>query len=130
MAYSVDLRVKVLEYIKNGNDRKEASRIFGVSLRSIARWLKMDKQGSVQDPKPKRPWKKIDPKELLMQVEAHPEYKLEDFARIFQVKAPSIFNAFKVLKITRKKRVIYTENEAKRSASYIWTRLPNTIKRS
>ena len=72
MAYSVDLRVKVLAYIKSNNNRKDACKIFGISLRTLVRWLKMEKQGSIVDPKPHRPWKKIDADKLLKSVEENP----------------------------------------------------------
>jgi transposase len=40
-AYSKNLRLKVLEAVDRGMDRREVARIFGVSLPSIKRWLKM-----------------------------------------------------------------------------------------
>ena len=55
MAYSVDLRKKVVSYIKAGNKRKEAAEIFGVSLRAIVRWIGMDRDGSLYDAIPNRP---------------------------------------------------------------------------
>lgn len=128
MAYSVDLRLKVLSYTKSTNDRKEACKIFGISLRTLVRWLKMEKQGSIVDPKPKRPWKKIDADKLLKAVEENPGKTLSYFAELFKVKTSSMFNAFKVLKITRKKRLIYTENEMKKSVEYFWQRSPNIQK--
>jgi transposase-like protein len=38
--YSKDLRLKVLDAVERGIDRKEVARVFGVSLPSIKRWLK------------------------------------------------------------------------------------------
>ena len=128
MAYSVDLRVKVLAYIKSNNNRKDACKIFGVGLRTLVRWLKMEKQGSIVDPKPHRPWKKIDADKLLKSVEENPGKTLSYFAEVFKVKTSSMFNAFKVLKKKKKKRLICTENETKKSVEYFWQRSPNIQK--
>jgi len=130
MAYSIDLRVKLLAYVKEGNSRKDACKIFGVSLRTLVRWLGMEKQGCLADPKPKRPWKKIDAEKLLKAVEENPGKTLSYFAELFGVKPSSMFNAFKVLKITRKKRLIYTESGAKRNVKYSQRRLPTTLMKS
>ena len=43
--YSEDLRVKVVEFLKKGHTIKETAKIFGVSMRSISIWKKMDKEG-------------------------------------------------------------------------------------
>ena len=128
MSYSVDLRLKVLDYLKSGNSRKDTCCIFGISLRTLVRWLKMEKQGSLVDPKPHRPWKKIDADKLLKAVEENPSKTLTYFAEIFKVKVSSIYNAFRVLKITRKKRVICTKSEMKKSVEYFWQRSLNTQK--
>lgn len=126
MAYSVDLRVKVLSYVRVSNNRLEASKIFGVSLRTIVKWLKMEREGNICDPKPKRPWKKIDPEMLLAEVKTNPGKTLSYFAQIFKVKPSSMFNAFRQLKITRKKRPHSTERETKQEGKYFWQILPNT----
>ncbi|MEJ7632713.1 MAG: helix-turn-helix domain-containing protein [Rubrobacteraceae bacterium] len=39
-AYSTDLRLKVLDAVDRGMNRKEVARIFGISLPSLKRWLK------------------------------------------------------------------------------------------
>jgi transposase len=40
-AYSKDLRLKVLDAVDRGMNRREVVEVFGVSLPSIKRWLKM-----------------------------------------------------------------------------------------
>ena len=44
MVYSIDLRKKALEYIANGGKRTEASKIFGVTTRTLTNWLSRQKQ--------------------------------------------------------------------------------------
>ena len=130
MSYSVDLREKVLAYIASTNKKDEACKIFGISIATVWRWLRMQKQGCIADPKPKRPWKKIDATKLVIAVEENPGKTLSYFAEVFKVKTSSMFNAFKVLKITRKKKLIYTENETKKSVEYFWQISPNTQMKS
>ena len=120
MSYSLDLRKKVVNYIKEGGSRKDACKIFKISLRTLGKWLKKSSNGDLSDPTPKRPWKKINPNELIQLVSQNPNYKLEDFAKIFNVTKVAICLAFKTLKITRKKRLLCTKNEMKKSVEYFW----------
>ena len=41
--YSEDLRVKVVEFIKKGHTHREAAEVFGVCMKSICTWKKMEK---------------------------------------------------------------------------------------
>ena len=50
MVYSLDLRQRALNYIANGGSRLEASKIFGVTVPTLANWLSRQKQ---QDLAPK-----------------------------------------------------------------------------
>jgi transposase len=50
--YSKDLRLKVLEAVDRGMDRREVVRVFGVSLPSIKRWLKMSRETGDVQPRP------------------------------------------------------------------------------
>jgi len=120
MKYSVDLRLKVINFVKQGNSRKKACEIFGIHINSLDKWLKMQKQGSVADAKPKRGFKKIDPAILLKKVEENPNYLLKDFATIFKSSSAAIKKAFERLKITRKKRPICTVSEMKQNVNYFW----------
>jgi transposase len=51
-AYSKDLRLKVLEAVDGGMNRKEVARVFGISLPSIKRWLKRRRQSGDVEPTP------------------------------------------------------------------------------
>src|SRR5215213_7918218 len=51
-AYSKDLRLKVLDALDRGMDRKEVARIFGVSLPSVKRWLKMRRESGDVEARP------------------------------------------------------------------------------
>jgi transposase len=44
MVYSIDLRQKALNYIASGGSRLEASKIFGITIPTLANWLSRQKQ--------------------------------------------------------------------------------------
>lgn len=50
--YSKDLRLKVLSAIDRGMPRAEAAEVFGVSVPSIKRWLKLRRETGDVEPKP------------------------------------------------------------------------------
>ena len=51
-AYSKDLRVKVVDAVDRGIPRKEVTRIFGISLPTIKRYLRRRRQTEDLTPKP------------------------------------------------------------------------------
>jgi transposase len=51
-AYSLDLRLKVLDAIDRGIPRKEVVRTFGVSMPTLERYLRRRKQGGDLAPRP------------------------------------------------------------------------------
>jgi len=51
-AYSKDLRLKVLDTVDRGIPRKEVAHIFGISLPSIKRWLKLRRESGNVEPDP------------------------------------------------------------------------------
>ena len=123
MSYSIDLRERVIIFIDGGGLKKEASKIFGVSLRAIYRWLnKKTATGTLQDPPPKRGWKKLEPTALQAYVKQHPDLLLADYGRHFGASAPSVCLAFKRLKITRKKRRPCTQNETQKNGQHFWSK--------
>ena len=120
MKYSIDLRLKVVSFVKQGNSRKSACQVFGIHINTLDKWLKMDQQGSLADPKPKRTFKKIDPAILSKKVAENPNFLLKDFAAFFQTSSAAIRKAFDRFKITRKKRPHVTKSGMKKSVNYFW----------
>jgi transposase len=86
--YSKDLRLKVLDAVDRGMDRKEVARIFGVSLPSIKRWLKRRREtGGVEASAiPGPPAMKGDmlAEWLLSQLERNPELTLREHCEAFE----------------------------------------------
>jgi transposase len=105
MAYSVDLRSRVIEYIKKGNTQKQASVIFEVGTSTITRWLALlSETGSLE----KRPLNRTAPlyesEKLITCIEGNPEALLRDVASHFGGSVTGAFYALWREKITPKKR--------------------------
>lgn len=104
-AYSIDLRTRVLHYLKKNSNKEAASQLFQVSRATIYRWLARNKEkGHVNPIKRKYAYKKVEDEKLRHYIEENPEDFLYEIANHFQVKPATIFYACKRLKITRKKR--------------------------
>jgi transposase len=115
MVYSIDLRQAALNYIANGGTRLEASKIFGVTIPTLANWLSRQKQ---QDLAPKmngsKP-SKIDSEKLKKYIELHPDSYLREIAVEFNSTLQAVFYACKRLNITLKKRPHTTKKEMRRN---------------
>ena len=92
--YSEDLRVKVVEYLKKGHTHREAAEVFGVCMKSICTWKKMDKEGKrlIFEHVPRSPHR-INHEELLAYVKEHPDAYLREIAAHFSVGLTTIWNA-------------------------------------
>ena len=109
MAYSTDLRKRVLEFINNGGSKVAAERRFGISRRTIYNYLEAEDPFARKKPGPKGP-RSIDYEALRQHVADFPDQTLAERARHFGVSPHGIFYALSKLHITRKKRQPPTEN--------------------
>jgi putative transposase len=122
MSYSNDLRKKVIDFIENGNSIAEAARVFNITRTTIYRWLRKNRlYGNLSDQPPKRKWKKIDPKLLIVFVKSHPDFTLAEYAKHFKTSVVAICRALKKIRVTRKKRLVFTKNEMRPSVHYFWS---------
>ena len=87
-AYSKDLRLKVLDALDRGMDRREVAGVFGVSLPSVKRWLKMRKEAGDVEPRPipGPPAVKGDllAEWLPSQLESNPDLTLDEHCEAFE----------------------------------------------
>ena len=99
MSYSVDLRERVVNYVRNGGSPTEASRLFKVGRATLYRWL-----GAPDlQPKPaKERRRKLDKAALAAHVRDFPEALLRDRAAHFGVAINAIWVALKKLSIAKK----------------------------
>lgn len=102
MRCSVDLRQRVVDFVRNGGSKAEAARRFKVGEASVYRWLK---PGGVayKRPGPQGP-RKLDWEALRRHVAAHPDQTQAERARHFQVSRHCIWNALHKLAVTHKKK--------------------------
>lgn len=114
-AYSVDLRIKVLNFIDQGGKKTEACKLFGVGKDTVFRWLKLRRETGQLNSKEKisKPWK-LNYDELQEMVNLNPDKTLKELAEIFNVSASGIRKALVKLKITRKKRQFFTRSVMKK----------------
>jgi transposase len=103
MAYSKDLREKILEYIEKGHEHKQACRIFGVGLRTITRWKKLKSEtGSLNTKKLNRKPRKYDSEKLTAYITKNPFAYLKDIAEFFKGSSQGVSAALARLKINLK----------------------------
>ena len=109
MAYSTDLRKRVLDFINEGGSKAAAQRTFGISRRTIYNWLEAEDPFASEKPGPKGP-RHIDYDALGQHVSDFPDATLAERAKHFGVSINGIFYALAKLNITRKKRRRLTKN--------------------
>ena len=100
MAYSIDFRRKVLEIKdQDGLSFEETALRFGVSKSSVSRWAKRLEPCRTRN----KPATKIDPDQLMRDVEQHPDAYQYERAERFGCSQRGICEALKRLKTSRKK---------------------------
>lgn len=108
MAYSLDLRKKVVEWVEEGGSISKASTIYKIGRATIYRWMNRE---YLKPTKVKRRKRKLDWERLRKDIEENPHLKLTDRAQKFGVRPSAICYALKTMKITRKKKNYVIESE-------------------
>jgi putative transposase len=110
MSYSIDLRKKVVYYVRNGGSVTHGAKIYHIARTTIYEWLKRENLSPI---KVERRQRKLDWNALKKDVEENPDLRLIDRAKKFNVTTNAIFFALKKMNITRKKNsyVIGKENQ-------------------
>lgn len=105
MAYSVDLRSRVIDYINKGHTQEETSLIFNVGTSTIQRWLTLlSETGSLKKRQLNRSASIYDSEKLKAYIEENPNALLKDIAQHFGGSVTGAFYALEREKITYKKR--------------------------
>jgi transposase len=105
MAYSIDLRVRVIGFIEAGNTQEKASEIFKVGTSTITRWLALlSETGSLEKRTLNRTAPIFESEKLNAYIEENPDALLKDVAEHFGGSIVGAFHALKREKITLKKR--------------------------
>jgi transposase len=119
MVYSIDLRKRALNYIANGGTRLEASKIFGVTIPTLANWLSREKQQDLAPRMKGSKPSKIDNEKLKKYIELYPDSYLREIAAHFNSTLQAVFYACKRLDITLKKKPLTTRNEMRRKERHL-----------
>lgn len=101
MAYSLDLRQRVVDYVKTGGTKKDAHILFKVSLWCVNDWCSRD---NLEAERPKGRPRKIDWTALESDIRNNPDKLLRERALEFGVWPNAIWYACQVLKVTHKKK--------------------------
>ena len=100
MAYSADLRQRVVEFVGEGGSKAEAARRFRVSIWCVHDWYG---RADLTPKYPRTRRRKLDRVALRQHVRQHPEATLQERARHFGVQINAIWYALRQGQITRKK---------------------------
>ena len=108
MAYSVDLRSRVLDFVeKPGNTQEKASEIFKVSVSAITRWRALlSETGSLEKRELNRTAPIFESEKLQAYIEENPDALLKDVAEHFGGSTTGAFYALEREKLTLEKRAI------------------------
>lgn len=99
MTYSLDLRKRVVNYVRSGNPQTEASRFFDVDRKTIYSWLNRETLSAKPHGTRRR---KLDSTELAAHVRDNPDALLRERAAHFNVSTSSIWSALKKMNIVKK----------------------------
>ena len=105
MAYSIDFRKRVIEYMNEGHTGKELYAAFKIRPSVVCRWRQLlERTGSLNPEYKDTRKRKIDKEELERAVERTPDITLPELAKMFDCTKQAIDTALRKAKITRKKR--------------------------
>lgn len=100
MAYGIELREKIIQFVEKGGSKYKAAEIFGVNRQTIYNWLKReDLKPTLNHTK----GYKINEKELEEYLLTNKDAFCYEIAEKFKVSPSAISQKFKIMKITNKK---------------------------
>ncbi|MDR0275961.1 MAG: transposase [Burkholderiaceae bacterium] len=98
MAYSTDLKQRVLAYIAGGASKVEAARVFAVSRAIVYLWLHQRPDHQRGKPGPKT-GHKIDRARLAQLIKEQPDLLQREMAQIMEVSPTGIWHTLQAMKI-------------------------------
>ena len=99
MTYSVDLRERVVAFVRGGGSKTEAAGLFGVHRQTVYSWLKAK---SLESKKHGRRKRKLDWEALQRDIDEHPYKLLRERAAKFGVRVNAIWYAEQRMKKSKK----------------------------
>jgi transposase len=128
MAYSLDLRERIIKAVKAGYKHQDIAEQFGVGIATVRRYVQRDKEGKLAPDSP--PGRPADiPSEqhgvLTKQIRKYPDATLRKQCELWleaqgtRVSVTAMCRALQRAKLTRKKRLSEPVNVVKKPASRI-----------
>ena len=107
-AFSLDLRERIVGFVKQGGSKAEATRQFKISKWTVYRYIEADREGSLA-PKPSggSP-KKFEDDTLRKEVKANSSATLKEYGASIGVSHVAVWRRLRQLAITRKKNACAT----------------------
>ena len=102
-AYPIEIRTRVMNYIKGGGAVMEAMERYEIGRDTIYRWRRLEEKGALEPKKSWGRWRKIDPEKLRSRIKERRDDTLEELGEEMGATASGIFRALKRIKITLKK---------------------------
>lgn len=124
MAYSEDLRKRVLSFVARGGSKAEAARCFEVHLRTVFLWLGQGAEHQRGKPGPTTS-RKFSRDELATMVKRQPDLLLKELAAHFGVSLNTIRHALIQMGFSRKKNAAVRPG-LRSQASHATPALPQT----
>lgn len=104
MTCSVDLRERVVSYVRSGGGKAKAARRFSVSRQTVYNWTSRDDLSPRQH-SPRR--RKIDKAALAQHIKDHPDALLRERAAHFGVCTNAIWEMMRTLGFVKKRASIF-----------------------
>ena len=102
-AYALDLRERVVNFVREGGGKTEAAVRFGVCRRSVYRYLASAQAGVLAPKKSWGSWRKLDPEKLRAHVGKHPDATLKELQAVFGVSHHALWVRLRTMGFTLKK---------------------------
>ena len=110
MSYDIKIRLRAIEYWDDGHSKRATAEVFKVSTTTLQKWKSQLKETGNLEPKKRREtWRKIEPVRLKEYLKQHPDAYLKEIAEEFGCSDVVVLQAFRRLKISRKKTTLYKE---------------------
>jgi transposase len=112
--YSIDYKKRAVAYKEEGHTFKELAEAFCIGNQTYYLWKRNLESGYYASKGKQERKRKIDKEKLKEKLAERPDIYVHELADIFDCSGQAISLALKKMGITRKKRVLPTEKNAKR----------------
>jgi len=102
-AYALDLRERVIKFIRRGGSKVEAAKRFSLARSSVYRYLEAAQTGSLAPKTSWGHWRKLDPQKLQAHVQRQPDTTLKELQAVFGVSHHALWVRLRQLGFTLKK---------------------------